>query len=178
MGFSIHPFVVILNKDNYESWKKGILTHLRWFKLFPYLYGLIPKLDIPWKQSIWGNNNDHVVGLIGTYIGVDIPVEISGIECPYTLWTNIWEIFRDHHISSFPNDHVADCLLPLNDANNIPYDDDTLEEVEYNKCLECPVDKETSLLASPPPVEITSSSTVAFIDDCGATDMASSDSLQ
>lgn len=80
MGFSIHPFVIILDKANYKSWKKGIITHLRWIKILPYLYGLILESETPRRKSIWGNIIDHVLGVIGSHVDTYTMLVIADIE--------------------------------------------------------------------------------------------------
>lgn len=65
---------------------------------------------------------------------------------------------------SFLDDHIENRLIPLDNVDNIPFDDDTIVELEYNEYLEFPTNKETSLLASPSPIEIASSYIIAFYD--------------
>ena len=44
----------------------------------------------------------------------------------------LWERYGDPHIHPFLNDPIVDSLIPHDEENNISYDDDTLDEIEYN----------------------------------------------
>lgn len=50
MGYVTHPSIIVLTKDNCESWKKGIITHCRWLNIFPHPYGLILELEKTYKK--------------------------------------------------------------------------------------------------------------------------------
>lgn len=79
---------------------------------------------------------------------------ISDIDCPHTIWTKHWEIHIDPRISPFPKDLVANYLIPLVNANCIPFDDDTLEALEYITYLSCFNSSEAYLTVSNPYIEI------------------------
>lgn len=61
-----------------------------------------------------------------------------------TIWIKVWEIFGDPHKPTFPDDHVLDFLIPLDDVDNIPFDYNTLKEFEYDVELERLDDPKTS----------------------------------
>lgn len=92
MGFSTHPSVVFLERGNYESWAKGILTHCRWLNILPYLYDLIPEPATLEGKLAWDIIRNHIVGVILSSVDSDTVWAISGIDCPHSLWTRLWEI--------------------------------------------------------------------------------------
>lgn len=124
MGFYVHPSVACLAKGNYESWRHGIVIHLRCLDMLPYLYGLIPEPATSRGKPAWDNFTDNVVGVICSSVDYGTMCSILDLECPRALSTRLWEIFGDPHISPFPEDLEGDCLLPLANANFMPYDDD------------------------------------------------------
>lgn len=89
MGFSTHPSVVILERGNYESWEKGILTQCRWLTIFSYLYDLILEPTTSKGKLAWDIIRDHIVGLILSSVDDDTMWAISDIDCPHPLWTRL-----------------------------------------------------------------------------------------
>lgn len=87
-------------------------------------------------------------------------------------------MFGDPHVSPFLDDPTIDCLILVDDAYNIPFDDATLEELKYYARLERSDDTKTSLFSFHPHVEITSTSLVVDSNSRYASLKASSDSLQ
>ena len=62
MEYTIHRIVEHFIGDNKVSWAKGIITYSRWLKIFPHLYGLIPKPKSKWKHVAWCEKNLNVMG--------------------------------------------------------------------------------------------------------------------
>lgn len=128
-----------------------------------------------WNKLVCGNKINHIIGLIGSSFSASIFREIynkiSGIRCPHIVWTKIWDVFGDPHNPPFPHDLALDYLIPLDD-NNLPFDDVTLEELEYDVELEYLDDLQTSLATPTSPIEITHSSSI------GDSLRTSNDSLQ
>lgn len=143
-----------MTKDNYESWQKGILTHCRWLNILPRLYGLICELNKYWKNRVWSNKNDHIIGLFCCGIFREAYYQILGIRCSHTVSTKIWDIFGDPHIPQFPYDPSSNCLILLDNVDNISFDDDVLEEFEYDVKTEHLDDPKTSPIAHTFPIEI------------------------
>lgn len=114
--------------------------------------------------ELWGNKNDHIIGLIGYSFSASIFIEtyyqILGISFRRIVWTKIWEIFGDRLNPPFPDDIASDCLIQLDDVDNLPFDDETLEELEYDAKLEHLDDRETSPTAPTSPIQTTHSSFV------------------
>lgn len=131
MGFSTHPSVVFLERGNYESWAKGILTHCRWLNILPYLYDLIPEPATLEGKLAWDIIRNHIVGVILSSVDSDTVWAISGIDCPHSLWTRLWEIYGDPSLSPFPKDPASDCLVPIGWRDNTPFDHATLKELQY-----------------------------------------------
>lgn len=77
--------MINLEKNNFESWKNDILTHLRWLDFLPYLYGLILTLDTLGILSTWGIISDHVVEVMCYSIDLDTMCVIPNINYPHTL---------------------------------------------------------------------------------------------
>jgi hypothetical protein len=161
MGFSTHPLVVILERGNYESWAKGILTHCRWLNFLPYLYDLIPEPATSEGKLAWDIIRDHIVELIVSSVDHDTVLAISDIDCPHPLWTRLWEIYGDPNLSPFLEDPASDCLIPISWRENTPFDHDTLEELEYLDTLTCSNGSEACLTGPTLQIETSSASPVA-----------------
>ena len=134
MEWKIHPTVVFFTGDNYASWAKGIITYCRWIKLLPNIYRPIPKPNSEFKKLAWCDRNMHIRGLISYSFGPsffsEVDSKLEGIKCLRTCWLIIWEHFGDPHVPPLPKDLVADCLLPLDDVDSIPYDEHTLWKIQ------------------------------------------------
>ena len=62
---------------------------------------------------------------------------VLDIDYPHTLWTRLWEIHGGSCDATLLEYLVVDCLVPLAYAYCIPYDDDSLEELDYVIGLAC-----------------------------------------
>ena len=72
-------------------------------------------------------------------------------------WIIIWEHFGDPHVPPLLEDLVADCLLPLDDVDNIPYDEHTLWKIQTFVDIESLDDPKAPIVATNYPIDIPSS---------------------
>ena len=81
---------------------------------------------------------------------------LEGIKCLWTHWIIIWEHFGDPHVPSLPEDLVVNCLLLLDDVDNIPYDEHILWKIQTFVDIQSLDNPKTLVAATNYPIDISS----------------------
>lgn len=127
-----------------------------------YLYELIPKPATLGGSVAWVVIIDHVVGVILSSVDHDTMWAISYIDYPHTIWNRLWKMHGDPHTFPFLEDLTIDCLICLAHADCMPFDNDTLEELEYITDLACFDGSKICLLVPTSHIEIPSQSSPIY----------------